>query len=109
MPLLVFAPGHTQLIATGSLRSCDPDRLIIKRIILTGYVFKVNKKTVIARFMFYNPDDIRWFQKVQLWTKHGRRYLPTCPLYHTRTRIRTRAKNHKKAAPFAKPWAPTAE
>ncbi len=72
MPLLVFNPDNTKLIATGSLMSCDPDRLIVKRIILTGYVFKVNKKTVVSRFMFFNPEDIRWFQKIQLWTKHGK-------------------------------------
>lgn len=40
LPLLAFkaVPGsrHVQLAAAGALRSVDPDRLIIKKIVLTG-------------------------------------------------------------------------
>jgi hypothetical protein len=30
--------------------------------------------------MFFNPDDIRWFKPVELWTKSGRRGRITEPL-----------------------------
>jgi pre-rRNA-processing protein TSR1 len=30
--------------------------------------------------MFHNPDDIRWFKPVELWTKSGRRGRITEPL-----------------------------
>lgn len=57
----------------GTLRSCDPDRLVIKKVVLSGYPVKVHKKKAFVRWMFFNPEDIRWFRPVELWTKHGRR------------------------------------
>lgn len=30
--------------------------------------------------MFFNPDDVRWFKPVELWTKSGRRGRMTEPL-----------------------------
>ena len=54
--VLVFkesAAGH-DLIAAGSLLSVDPDRLVIKRIVLSGHPFKINKKAAVIRYMFYN-------------------------------------------------------
>jgi len=72
VPLLVFKPDTNQLVATGSLTSVDPDRIILKRIILTGYPLKIHKKTAVIREMFYNPQDISWFKPVELWTKLGR-------------------------------------
>ena len=48
--------GH-DLIATGSLLSVDPARLIIKRIVLSGHPFKINKKSAVIRYMFYNRGN----------------------------------------------------
>jgi len=60
-----------ELVASGSYMGADTDRVLVKRVILTGYPVGVNKKTAIVRRMFYNADDIRWFKPVQLWTKYG--------------------------------------
>jgi pre-rRNA-processing protein TSR1 len=40
----------------------------------------VHKSKAVVRFMFHNPDDVRWFKPVELWTKHGRRGRITEPL-----------------------------
>eukprot|EP00736_Rhodelphis_marinus_P007452 Rmarinus@m.16925 len=74
-PLLVFRRNERSrydFIARGSLQTVDPMRVILKRIVLSGYPFKVQKKRAVVRFMFHNPDDIRWFKPVELYTKHGR-------------------------------------
>ena len=65
--------GNHNLIATGFLMSCDPDRVIIKRIVLSGHPFKINKKSAVIRYMFFNREDILWFKPVELRTKYGRR------------------------------------
>eukprot|EP00771_Trimastix_marina_P000147 gnl/Trimastix_PCT/1155.p1 GENE.gnl/Trimastix_PCT/1155~~gnl/Trimastix_PCT/1155.p1 ORF type:complete len:877 (+),score=264.80 gnl/Trimastix_PCT/1155:36-2666(+) len=71
-PVLAFHPTTGALVASGELLGADPDRLVIKRVILTGYPIKIKKKHAVIRYMFFNPEDIRWFQPVELWTKHGR-------------------------------------
>ena len=77
MPLLVFSKqettGEFKLVATGALKNCDPDRVVLKRIVLSGYPVKVTKKKAVVRWMFHSPDDVRWFRPVELWTKHGLR------------------------------------
>lgn len=76
-----------KLAAQGTLLSCNPgtlilckrfqevflDRVVLKRIILSGAPFRINKKTCTIRFMFHNQDDIAWFKPVELRTKYGRR------------------------------------
>ncbi|XP_026328590.1 pre-rRNA-processing protein TSR1 homolog [Hyposmocoma kahamanoa] len=61
-----------QLVASGVLLSCNPDRLIIKRIVLSGHPYKVHKKSAVIRFMFFNRDDVIYFKPCKLRTKYGR-------------------------------------
>eukprot|EP00053_Salpingoeca_punica_P015541 m.143579 g.143579 ORF g.143579 m.143579 type:complete len:911 (-) comp16742_c4_seq2:1552-4284(-) len=75
-PVLVFrevGPADIRLVGTGSMMAVDPDRLIIKRIRLSGHPYKINKRSAVIRYMFFNPDDIYWFKPVELVTKYGRR------------------------------------
>jgi len=90
-------PIHAlRLVAVGSLLSVDPDRVIVKKIVLTGFPYKIHKRGAVIKHMFYHPgtnppvgrvffvmmhhrvilpssaDDVRWFAPVELWTKYGR-------------------------------------
>ncbi|KYF45398.1 putative ribosome biogenesis protein [Toxoplasma gondii ARI] len=62
-----------QVCAWGSVLNSTSNRLIIKRIVLTGYPFKVHRRKAVVRYMFFNPRDIRWFTPVELHTKKGLR------------------------------------
>ncbi|KAJ1264343.1 hypothetical protein BS78_09G256100 [Paspalum vaginatum] len=76
LPLIVLKMRDGEqpaIAAVGSLKSVDPDRIILKKIVLTGYPQRVSKLKAIVRYMFHNPDDVKWFKPVELWTKHGRR------------------------------------
>jgi pre-rRNA-processing protein TSR1 len=91
-PVLVFqeiSPGVLNLVASGTVHSVNPDRMIIKRIRISGtfsfdtlmsdlicfigYPVKINKGSAVIRYMFFNPEDILWFKPVELVTKLGRR------------------------------------
>jgi len=74
--VLAFAKngdGELRLAATGSVFSCNPDRVCLKRVVLSGAPFKINKKTCVTRFLFHNAEDILWFKPVELRSKYGRR------------------------------------
>ncbi|CAG8502809.1 9787_t:CDS:10 [Acaulospora morrowiae] len=59
-------------VSNGFFSNSDPQRIIAKRIILTGHPFKINKKSAVVRYMFFNSDDVLWFKPIQLVTKYGR-------------------------------------
>ncbi|KAJ1918583.1 ribosome biogenesis protein tsr1 [Mycoemilia scoparia] len=76
-PVTLFLPNvepgkNPVLVGTGSTLDINPLRILAKRIILTGIPYKINKKSAVIRYMFFNPEDIAWFKPVQISTKCGR-------------------------------------
>ena len=59
-------------IGTGTTIPPDSSRVVAKRVILTGHPYKINRKIVTIRYMFFNAEDVNWFKALQLWTKRGR-------------------------------------
>lgn len=78
VPALFFQRSATEgttalnLIATGTSLPPSTSRVIAKRVILTGHPYKIHKKLVTVRYMFFNKEDVNWFKALQLWTKRGR-------------------------------------
>ena len=42
------------LVATGSLHRVQPQRVVCKRVILSGHPYKINKRSAVIRYMFFN-------------------------------------------------------
>lgn len=61
------------IAATGTVMPPNPLKVILKRIILTGYPLKCHKKKCVARYMFFEPKDIKYFKPVEIYTKNGLR------------------------------------
>ena len=76
-PVLVFRETESntnsrcQLVAVGSMLGADADRIVVKRIVLTGYPVRVHKRHATVKYMFYDPEDVKWFKPAGLYTKHG--------------------------------------
>ena len=46
---------------------------VCAQVLLTGHPFRCHKKKAVVRWMFYTPEDIRWFKPIELHTKFGRK------------------------------------
>jgi len=82
---IIFAPGKVlvfteksmasnsvdAIVATGVVMPPNPMRVVLKRIILTGYPLKCHKKKAVVRYMFFDPKDIKYFKPVHVTTKNG--------------------------------------
>lgn len=73
-PVLLLRPGSLHLVAIGTLIDIsDPQRIILKRVTLTGSPFRIHKRSAVVRFMFPTPTDVNWFKPVELITRGGAR------------------------------------
>jgi pre-rRNA-processing protein TSR1 len=63
---------NLELIGKGTVVAPDQSRVVAKRAILTGHPYKIHKRIVTVRYMFFNAEDINWFKALQLWTRRGR-------------------------------------
>ena len=54
------------------MRSCDPNRVVLKKVVLSGYPVRVHKLRGVVRWMFHTAEDVRWCRPLGLWTKRGR-------------------------------------
>ena len=55
--ILVFNVEKFDLVAKGSLLSLDTDRVVVKRVVLSGSPYKINKRSVVVRYMFFNRGN----------------------------------------------------
>ncbi|KAB8346239.1 hypothetical protein FH972_023284 [Carpinus fangiana] len=60
------------LIGHGTTLAPSTSRIIAKRIVLTGEPFKINRRLVTIRYMFFTAEDVAWFKALPLWTNRGR-------------------------------------
>jgi pre-rRNA-processing protein TSR1 len=72
--------GKLKLIGTATTVPPSHSRVIAKRVILTGHPYKIHKKVVTVRYMFFNREDVTWFAALPLWTKRGRQGFVQEPL-----------------------------
>lgn len=73
-PMLCFQEQpdtSLRLVANGVLMSCNPDRVVLKRVVLSGHPLKINRRTATIRYMFFNREDIEYFRPVKLRTRCG--------------------------------------
>lgn len=66
-PLSPTAPAAL----VGAVAGADPDRLVVKRIVLSGFPMRVKQRHAMVRYMFFGPEDVEWFRPIELYTKHG--------------------------------------
>ncbi|KAH9465140.1 hypothetical protein MJO28_006907 [Puccinia striiformis f. sp. tritici] len=76
-PILIFKQEDDpelpiSFVGNGTLIGSEPQRIIAKRIVLTGHPYKVHKKTATIRYLFFNREDIEYFKPIELKTKKGK-------------------------------------
>lgn len=59
-------------VGKGEFLKCNHSKFITNRIVLTGYPYKIYKKIVVVRYMFFNSDDVNSFKSIPLITNTGK-------------------------------------
>lgn len=74
VPALFFRrrAGALELVGQGTALPPSTARVIAKRVVLTGEPYKIHRRVVNVRYMFFNAEDVAWFKALPLWTNHGR-------------------------------------
>lgn len=74
VPAIFFkpTPDGIRFVGKGTFLNNDFTRIISERSIITGDPVKIHKRVVTVRYMFFNPEDVKWFKAVPLFTKLGR-------------------------------------
>jgi len=49
--------------------------VILERVIITGYPYKINRRRSTVRYMFFNPGDVKYFRPIEVRTKMGLRVI----------------------------------
>lgn len=62
--------GIQDLVATGSLLSCNPQRVVLKRIVLSGHPLKINRRSAVVRYMFFNRGERMLSWLFPLWLQN---------------------------------------
>jgi pre-rRNA-processing protein TSR1 len=62
-----------ELVATGTLTSVDPNRIMLKKVILTGAPLRCKKKSAVIKHMVHDPLDVTYYKPAELVTKLGLR------------------------------------
>lgn len=65
--------SNMNLVLIGKNFKHDLFRVLLKRIILTGYPQKVKKKRAIVKFMFFDPSDAEYFMRNEVYSREGLR------------------------------------
>ncbi|TKR77441.1 hypothetical protein L596_018415 [Steinernema carpocapsae] len=74
LPVLVFredASGKQHLCATGVTLDPNPNRIVLKRVVLAAHPYRTKGRSAVARYMFYNKEDVDWFKPVEIYTPTG--------------------------------------
>ena len=71
----ILTENRNVLVGSGELLKVDPYQIILKRIVLTGYPSKINRRRGVIHMMFFNPSDVKYFKPIELSTKLGLRVI----------------------------------
>ena len=64
--------SNMQILCQGTFENTDFSRILAKRVVITGEVFKIHKNVVTIRFMFHNANDVNAYKNIPLFSKMGR-------------------------------------
>lgn len=74
-PALFFketTEGQVEFLGSGSFLNAEHQRILAKRVVLTGHPLAIHKNVITVRYMFFNSEDIAYYKAVPLFTKSGR-------------------------------------